>query len=157
MSIHRSSTSVHPIALALDCYVRCLFEPEDIVEQRSLPAASQEWYPAADLPVRAARLSQANYGGQNIYAGVNPRRRQGGGTGQDVLLARSLFADWDGLSIEQVQQVIGRARLPDPTVLIFSGHGVHAYWRLIDPLHNLSQWTELQKRLIATVASDPAV
>lgn len=49
------------------------------------------------------------------------------------------------------------AGLPKPTLVLQSGHGIHAYWRLDKPLRDLKRWTALQKRLIAAVGSDPSI
>jgi hypothetical protein len=134
-----------------------VFEPDDVVELRLIPSRRQSWHTAAELPGLFGQLSAANHAGENIYAGVNPRRERGGSTASDVRLARCLCADWDGHSLENVQRIIDTARLPPPTLRIHSGHGFHAYWKLLDPVADLTQWTILQKRLIATVNSDPIV
>jgi hypothetical protein len=40
---------------------------------------------------------------------------------------------------------------------IASGHGIHAYWRLAEPMIDLEYWSALQKRLIALLNSDAAI
>ena len=47
--------------------------------------------------------------------------------------------------------------MPEPTVVILSGHGVHAYWRLVEPMTNLAEWTAIQKRLIDLLGSDKSI
>jgi len=138
-------------------FCQCVFEQDDIVELRLLPLGRQSWHTAADVPGLFGQLSAANNAGQNIFAGINPRQEHGGSKAEDVRLARCLCSDWDNLSLEEVQRIIDTARLPRPTLIIHSGHGVHAYWRFIDPVADVAEWTILQKRLIATVNSDPIV
>jgi hypothetical protein len=141
----------------LTLFCQCVFEQDDIVELRLLPLGRQLWHTAADVPGLFGQLSAANNAGENIYAGVNPRREHGGSKSEDVLLARCLCSDWDNQSVDEVQRIIDTARLPPPTLLLHSGHGVHAYWRLVDPIADLAEWKILQKRFIATVYSDPSI
>ena len=132
-------------------YAQCVFEPSDIIEIRRLPSKRSDWFTAKELAGNAGFLVGDNRQGENIYVGANPRRENGGTSGDDVKLARCLFADFDNIDVETVQQNIEASQLPEPTLLINSGHGVHAYWRLTESVANLSDWKELQKRLIATL------
>jgi len=93
----------------------------------------------------------------NIYCSANPRRSRGGTKADDVPLARSLFGDIEDVSIDEALLRIEAVRLPMPTVLVNSGHGVHPYWRLDAPLTDLSVWSDLQKRLAELLAADPVV
>jgi len=63
----------------------------------------------------------------NIYAGVNPRKAFGGSKNEDVLLARFLFADLDKTTLEQANAKLQKSKLPMPTMIVMSGHGVHFY------------------------------
>jgi hypothetical protein len=74
-----------------------------------------------------------------------------------VLLARCLFADFDKCAVEAAQQRIADAGLPTPTLIVSSGHGAHAYWRLTEPLTDLAAWTETQKDLIDLLHSDKVI
>ena len=143
---------------AIEAYARILFEPSDIVEVRRLPSGRSSWHEAAHLAEVTAGLNRDNDAGQNIYVGASPRRERGGTKAADVLLARCLFTDFDdGIAPGEALERIRQAGLPRPTLLIFSGHGTHAYWRLTEPLTDLAEWTRLQKLLILTVGSDPSV
>lgn len=93
----------------------------------------------------------------NVFCGANPRTRLGGRTADDVLLARSLFADIDHVSPEEADRRLAAAGLPSPTLRVRSGHGVHVYWRLVAPVLDLHFWTLLQKRLISVLQSDPYI
>jgi len=100
----------------------------------------------------------------NIYAGVNPRQARGISGDEGVLLARCLFADFDDIlpgdgcgPSEFVLMRIEEADLPNPTLVISSGHGVHTYWRLSEPVEDLNKWKQLQERLICALDSDKSI
>lgn len=138
----------------------CIFAEADIVEVRMLPAGKSLWFEAKELHEEADRLTREN-SKQNIYLGANPRTRIGGTTAEEVELARCLFVDWDDITIvsddqleTEVRTRVEKADLPQPTVIIKSGHGAHAYWRLNEPINDLEEWSALQKRLIQVVKSD---
>jgi hypothetical protein len=42
-------------------------------------------------------------------------------------------------------------------MIVVSGHGVHLYWRLLEPITNLGRWTAIQKRLIEMFGADKAI
>lgn len=145
-----STTTINQIERFADC----IFEPGDIVELRPLPHGERSWHLASALAGEVPRLARLNRTGQNIYIGANPRKRIGGGKAEDVALARCLFVDFDGPAPSEALERIRAAGLPEPTITISSGHGVHNYWRLAEPLADLARWRQLQKRLIAMLASD---
>lgn len=68
----------------------------------------------------------------NIFFGVNPRTRAGHGTKQAVTHCRSVWMDMDRIRPHELQ-----ARLPvglhEPSIVVDSGHGIHAYWLLDQP------------------------
>jgi hypothetical protein len=147
-------------------YSQAVFEPEDIVELRLLgeDRPVKRWRLAQELSAMYEELLHYNRQGYNIYAGVNPRKAKGISGDEGVLLARCLFADFDGISpgdscgpSEFVLMRIEEAGLPNPTLVISSGHGVHTYWRLNEPVEDLNNWRQLQERLIAALASDKSI
>ncbi len=93
----------------------------------------------------------------NVYASANPRMVTGLSKNEDVILARSLFVDLDKTTLEAAMQKLATSRLPLPTMIVNSGHGVHFYWRLLEAITDLEYWTALQKRLIQLLGSDPAI
>lgn len=133
----------HATTEAIGQYVNCVFEPSDIVEVRLLPKGTSTWYPARELAAQAAVLGRHNSAGKNVYVGANPRTRRGGAKGADVALARCLFVDFDGPTPGKAEEILNRVGLPQPTLLISSGHGTHAYWRLIEPLTDLTLWSRI--------------
>lgn len=138
-------------------YAACVFEPTDIVEVRRLPSGRSTWYQAGKLAEAAESLLNDNQHSQHIYVGANPRRVRGGTRGKDVACARCLFVDFDGIDPDTARDRWHNAGLPIPTLTIASGHGVHAYWRLAEPITDLSLWSGWQKRLIALLDSDGAI
>jgi len=138
-------------------YTNCVFEPVDTVEVRRLPFGISTWHQAGELAKVAESLAQDNQHGQHIYVGANPRRVKGGTKGKDVAYARCLFVDFDGIDTDAAKDRWCNAGLPTPTMTIASGHGIHAYWRLSEPVHDMDLWSNLQKRLIALLGSDAAI
>ncbi|MFH1266011.1 MAG: DUF3987 domain-containing protein, partial [Planctomycetota bacterium] len=65
--------------------------------------------------------------------------------------------DFDHTTADDAQARWQALGLPEPTTFIASGHGVHAYWRLSEPLTDLGVWSCFQRDLAAAVGSDPAV
>lgn len=138
-------------------YAACVFEPADTVEVRRLPSGKSTWHRAGELAKVAESLVRDNQHGQHVYVGANRRRVKGGTKGKDVACARCLFVDFDGIEADAAKDRWCHAGLPTPTITIASGHGVHAYWRLAEPITDMDLWSTLQKRLIALLDSDPAI
>lgn len=140
-------------------FVAAIFDPGDLVEIRILPAGKQIYTKVEKITDLAGQLQFANEADgsrQNIYIGVNPRKRKGG-EAKDVALARVLVADFDHCSPEQTSEQIKKAKLPEPSMIVDSGHGTHAYWRLAEPMSDLGLWTRAQKQLIKLLGSDPVI
>lgn len=143
-------------------FVEALFEPDDLIEQRDFkdrdqPPVFREWLHVEDLTNGFIKAHQARSGGHDVYLGANPRRRKCGGKNEDVALFRCLFADLDGVDDVEARRRINDACLPTPTMLVSSGHGVHAYWRLNEPMTDAVQWTGRQKAIIEALDSDPVI
>ncbi|MBC7856469.1 MAG: AAA family ATPase [Pirellulaceae bacterium] len=139
-------------------FVACVFEPSDIVEVRRLPSEHSSWFAAEDLANASEGLTADNRRKENIYAGGNPRKQIGGKAKEDIALARCLWVDWDGGTTEQEARAkIVQAELPAPTLLIASGGGIHAWWRLAEPITDLAEFTRLQKKIIAATGADGSI
>ncbi|MGE5612377.1 MAG: DUF3987 domain-containing protein [Bacillota bacterium] len=149
-----------PPASQVADFVAALFEPGDLVEVRAMAGKNdvrQDFIGCAALVDHIQNLIDLNQAGMNIYIGANPRSRPGGTT-EDVALARCLFIDLDHIGIEDAIEQIVSSGLPwPPTAIVSSGHGVHAYWRLREPLMDFRLWRAAQKQLIARLSSDPAI
>lgn len=146
-------------------FVSCVYLPDDWVEVRALKngAVRKFWRQAHDLVSLAPELERLNRDGWNVYVGANARNDDGLSSDENVSICRCLFADFDhidasdGLSpSEIILTLIEEKGLPVPTLVTFSGHGVHCYWRLLEPAAP-DNWRCLQERLNAHLASDPTI
>jgi len=138
-------------------YAACVFEPTDIVEVRQLPSGKRSWWRASQLADASLSLYYENRQGQNIHIGANARRQRGDSKSNGVACARCIFADFDEMDVATARQRWLKVGLPPPTLMVASGHGIHAYWRLKEPLQDLKAWSWVQKRLIQLLDSDGAI
>jgi archaellum biogenesis ATPase FlaH len=143
-------------------FLETIFSAEDIIELRPLPGAGQsEWVTLAKVQEALEKLAVVfndEARRTHAYFGANPRKAAGGSTLDGVLLARCLFADFDGgTSVEQAKIRITDANLPAPTAIVETGNGCHAWWRLSEPITDAKTFTQLQKSLAARLGSDKAV
>lgn len=147
-------------------FVSALFEPLDLIEIRAIrseiapgtsPVTLRKWLTRDELLEAYAELASHNQSGSNIYFGVNPRTGNGG-TKSDIQSCRVLWADLDECSVADAKPHWQRVEMK-PSIVIDSGHGVHLYWRLEEPisLHvadNRSEIEGLLKNLYADLESD---
>lgn len=161
-------SSIADCTRELKRFLPCVFEKSDLVEvRRLLPPtgrsrkrrAESTWCEALLLLHEVPVLLQHNSDGHDIYVGANPRKAKRGTTSADVALARCIFCDWDeGADLALARNRWEAAGLPEPTLTLHSGHGIHAYWRFVEPLADpamLVLWKDLQGELIKAVGSDP--
>lgn len=143
-------------------FIAALFDPDDWVELRLIlrrgTPGIQQWIKPNGLDGALNEIVARNAQGYNCYFGANPRKRPGGASGEDVSLARAVFADFDGgCSVECAAQRIRGSQLPDPSIMLHSGGGCHAYWLLEEPQHDLDQWSMAQRGVAALVDSDRTI
>lgn len=143
-------------------FLGAIFEPEDIIEFRPLPpAAGRRWAPLAEIPDIVEWLQKLNSDEQqrvHSYFGGNPRKAKGSSQAEGVLLARCLFADFDGgVDFEEAMSRIKLAGLPWPTATLESGGGIHAWWRLDQPMHDADAWHDRMKAISASLGSDQSI
>ena len=140
--------------------IRCLPEPrKDGVYARS------EWFVSAEQAATwaetcGARLNAESHG---LFFGVArrvaPAPRGHGGKDTDVTRCWSLWADLDwkgyaGGKDEATERL--RSVAPAPSIIVCSGGGFHAYWRLGQPLP-AAVARSLNQRLALALASDTSV
>ncbi len=166
---HRMNVTLREAQNASDLcrYSEAVFESSDVVELRLLSKGKPPiklWALADELPAMQEELQRYNRQGYNIYVGVNPRKAKGTSGDESVLFARCLFCDFDDIApgdgcgpSEFVLMRIEEADLPNPTVVIYSGHGTHCYWRLSEPIDDLDKWKQIQERLICALHSDKSI
>ena len=124
----------------------------------------QRWYRPQEIPLD--KLLSGNQAGRNVYFGVGLRRKRGGKKG-DVLGIPALWVDLDGKDFAQGKPEARAAldRLPSdlaPSLVLDSGHGIHAYW-LLEPTVTLNGSGETERvegilrGLAHHLGGDPAV
>jgi len=143
-------------------FLGAIFEPEDIIEFRPLPpAAGRRWATLAEIPDIVEWLQRLNSDEQqrvHAYFGGNPRKAKGASQAEGVLLARCLFADFDGgVDFEEAMSRIKVAGLPWPTATLESGGGIHAWWRLDQPMTDADAWHDRMKAISASLGSDQSI
>jgi KaiC/GvpD/RAD55 family RecA-like ATPase len=142
-------------------FLGCIFEPEDVIEFRPLPpSAGRRWATLAELPDIVEWLHGLNTEQLRVHAyfGANPRKGKGQSQAEGVALARCLFADFDGgVILEDAYARIKAAGLPWPTAILESGGGVHAWWRLEEPMTDAIAWHERMKAIASALGSDSSI
>lgn len=144
-------------------FLGCLFEPEDIIEFRPLPPqnAGRRWSRLDEIPDIVDWLHALNGSEQqrvHAYFGANPRKAKGQSQAEGVALARCVFADFDGgVGLEDAWAKIKAAGFPMPTAILESGGGVHAWWRLDQPMTDQNAWHERMKAIASALGSDQSV
>jgi hypothetical protein len=147
----------------LEKFMAILFDPTDLVELRAFHRDKRQvnqgelwrrYVPAREVINIAPQLAGLNQQREyNIYIGINPRMREGG-TREDVAKANCLCADWDEVEPDHLDGLLDNAKLPAPTLAVHSGHGVHAYWRLVEACTDLNRWEAAQAAIIERAKSD---
>lgn len=143
-------------------FLGAIFEPEDIIEFRPLPpSAGRRWSPLTEIPDIVEwleRLNADDHQRVHAYFGANPRKEKGASQSEGVKLARCLFADFDGgVILEDAYARIKAAGLPWPTAILESGGGVHAWWRLDQPMVDAEAWHVRMKAIASALGSDQSV
>lgn len=135
----------------------CNFEPGDRIEFRTFGTIKQQhWCLKQDAQsVIITKLSTFGPGTHICVSGCT-RLRDGGKT-EDVELARCLYADFDKTTVEEARSAWTKAGLPEPTVVVKTGGGVHAYWRLKEPITDLVEFSQRQKALAIRLGSDESI
>lgn len=143
-------------------FLGAIFEPEDIIEFRPLPpVAGRRWSPLpeiTDIVDWLERINKDESQRVHAYFGANPRRAVGASQAEGVLLARCLFADFDGgVVVEDALSRVKAAGYPMPTAILESGGGVHCWWRLEQPVTDANVWHERMKAIASALGSDQSI
>ena len=90
---------------------------------------------------------------KNIYFGVYDRSREDG-TSKSCESTGALWADYDdGRSLTSIKADISEAGLPEPSIVVNSGHGLHCYWLLTE--RTSKDITSLLKAIASKTGADP--
>lgn len=121
----------------------------------------QKYRPDEDgITLAADCIMDANRDGRNAYAVRNPIRDDCGGSASDgdIIAAFAAFADCDD---EQAAANLWSFVGPKYTYGVTTGTvpcpRPHPYWEFTDPVTDMMAWTDLQKRIAASLGSDPTV
>lgn len=157
MTCHSEPTTQDQLAT----YAAIVWEPDEIIEVRPLPpvaawAGFPRWMKAGELAQNNDVLKEHNQGGTNIYAGVLPRTHDGGSKAVDTDSGRVVWADFDNTTPADAVMTAKQGGLPDPTMVVASGHGAHLFWRLAEPEHK-DTLCPLVKRLALHLGTDKSV
>ena len=131
-------------------FLAALFDQHDIVEIRPIEiwrnrasgnrhsrvlSLERRWWTPDEILASYSKLLESNVKRHaNIFMGVNPRSQVGGAKKRDVVLCRCLWADMDEVTPEVARWRCQEVGVPDPSVLVDSGSGVHLYWVLDAPV-----------------------
>lgn len=111
---------------------------------------------------RASELAVSLAADKDVFLGIGLRRHDLNGTGrgrkQDVTLLSAVWADVDVDEEAAARAVLESFPLP-PSMLVWSGHGLHAYWLFdrpwrLDTAEDRNAADTLIKRFGATIAGD---
>jgi hypothetical protein len=119
---------------ALQTFLSALFaHAVGVIELRAIPSKTQAFVARGDE--RRLRDFVQAHAHENIYVGVATRRNSTSGALANCHELRALFVDLD---FKHTPEADARRRLREfpfhPSLLIHSGHGVHVYWVLREPL-----------------------
>ena len=149
-------------------FIDTLFEPSDLVEIRVIASPTsgssmrsqlvdRKWIVAERAAEYFAHLKSHNEAGCHVFFGVNPRSRSAG-IKSAVLLCLSVWLDFDRVSHEEATACWSKM-LPEPTIVVGSGSGIHAYWRLessqdVSTLSSRSRFEQIVKSMSQATGAD---
>lgn len=151
-------------ATQLNLFFSTIWTPGDIVEVRAIwpertgPAPRSIWRPAGEwvAGTDTDQLDRLNREGWNLYAGVLPRTAAGARGNANVLPGAVLWADIDHVTAEVAEERLAASGLPEPSVIVNSGHGIQCYWLLTEK-RPPAELRGLVGDIAALLGSDPSV
>lgn len=88
---------------------------------------------------------------KNIYYGIFTRKDKSG-TAAYCNKTFTIWADYDNVTLDLVKERIGQAQLPKPSLIVNSGHGIHCYWLLDQPVG--AEVTSIVKGIVRATGAD---
>lgn len=147
--------------------IDALFHPNDLVELRAIESWQEQgkrqsklhwraWLTPHELNMNSAKLHALNEAA-DIFFGVNARLRRGS-TKEAIGKCRSVWADFDGVASAEVLRTCSAINLA-PSIVVESGHGVHAYWLLEEPFdvhtsEERNRFESMLRRFYRSVGAD---
>jgi hypothetical protein len=120
----------------LRSFLGSLFQPAELIEIRAITSPAgrkagrvirQFWSTPEELVARYVELRRINQSA-NLYFGVNPRH-VASGLKSSVAVTRCVWADLDHITRDEAAER-WRPILPEPSIVVNSGAGIHLYWLL---------------------------
>lgn len=68
----------------------------------------------------------------NVYIGIFERKKRKG-TADSCSKTNALYLDFDDMDLSEIKYRVDMAGLPQPSMVVNSGHGYHCYWLLDKP------------------------
>ncbi|GIW77976.1 MAG: hypothetical protein KatS3mg104_3039 [Phycisphaerae bacterium] len=143
-------------------FIRFLFDREDVIEIRcfaskgGLNVVKRLYYTRDSFQSSIPEIAKLNET-LDVYFGVNPRIKEGGKS-DCVSHANCLCLDIDDFDAMQTVSFIESTcpDMPPPSVVVNSGHGAHAYWRLAEPI-KVEDWSTYQQKLAILLGGDEKI
>jgi hypothetical protein len=156
-----SAAPVH----GLRSFLGSLFQPGELIEIRAITSPAgrkagrvirQFWCSPKELVERHNELRHINQSA-NLYFGVNPRH-VASGVKSSVAVTRCVWADLDHITREEAAKR-WRPILPEPSIVVNSGAGIHLYWVLandhaVDDFAARTAFEAMLKRLYRDLGAD---
>lgn len=149
--------------------ITAAYDPNDVIEIRYLRPVTKDggsryvplsswysWTMVSELDFEQA-IEFARQKRVDAFWGPGTRNEVGGGKLENVRRCPLLYADFDNTDLDNVEEILAASDIPPPNAVVTSGGGVHCYWRLAEPLVDLSEFRGRQKALAAALGSDGAV
>lgn len=133
--IQDETRAITPQLFFQTLYQHC--DGQGCLELRQLPSRRQVFLPWSqdDLEKRIAYLTH-----ENVYFGVAPRKDSSSGELANCLELSAFFVDIDFKNSSEQEARDELARFPlQPSAVIHSGGGLHAYWFLKEPFSLLDE------------------
>jgi hypothetical protein len=150
----------------VDEFLSALFLPEELIElrfieswqshgkKRSRVVRAAQWLHRADvIATHAALASFARRTRANIYFGVNPRPKEGDADDQTIKTVRCVWCDVDNVDLDEARSRWTDAGIPQPSIVVSSGSGIHGYWLVEQDLHSPEDHSRLGAMLPCFYAS----
>jgi len=128
---------------------------EGFVEIRKLPSRKQSFIPLDEIDSLVSICIEPD---QNQYFGVALRDGKGG-TKENITQIPAVWADIDFSSIPRELTHKKLQEFPfKPSIIVHSGHGIHCYWILKEPLikEEIGTTEEINKRIANFLLADTA-
>ncbi len=139
-------------------FINTLFKDLDgTIEYRFIPKKGTDgnikkaWFDCTEKAIQYD-LPGFNY---NSYVGIFTRKDQSFGGADNCLTSKVIWADLDNVTYRQAMNRLEKTRLPYPTMVVNSGHGIHFYWVLKQ--RQGQQVKAINEKVAILLGSDPKV